>query len=235
MALFRWTGSFLALSLLLPSLAWGQDQSIGEFTVGGQTFVLILRPKQVTPPPPPPIRRSVYGVQQQDGTWTREVTAGDVIRLRGEGLGMTPGQVWLAGIPAEVIAWNNTEISVRVGRVEKNEIGGIRVAGQGWEVRSPFDVSVTPRKDIPPPPPPPPPAASPTIYGYTGAVGEPVMIDGRGFGSVPGKVLQDGVPVEVVLWSDTRIVVTSRGSNAPMPGSFAVIRADGVWYTGQVR
>lgn len=225
---------FLSL-LLLPTFADAQDQTIGEFTTGGQTFVLILRPKQVLPPPPPdPVRRHVYGVQQADGTWTREVEAGEVVRLRGEGLGTERRPVFVAGIPADVLAWSQDSVEVRIGRAERNEVGPVLIKGQGWEATSPFDVSVIPAKNLPPPP--PPPAAVPVIHGYTGAVGEPVIIDGAGFGEVPGKVEQDGVGVEVVLWSDTRLVVTSRGSKAPMPGSFAVILPSGVSYTvGQVR
>ena len=233
----------LALALLLlPVLAHAQDSVIGEFQAGGQTFVLILRPKQVTPPPPPPppppIRRHVYGVQLPDGTWTREVSGGDVIRLRGEGLGTELGTVEVAGISAELIGWSEEMIAVRVGMPHQTQsaIGPV-VVRSGipplvWEARSPFDVSVSPRKDIPPPP--PPLAAGPVIHGYTGALGEPVTIDGKDFGDTPGTVLQVGTPVEVVLWSDTRIVVTSRGSK--VGATFAVIRADGTgYYVGQMR
>ena len=187
--------------------------------------------------------RQIYGIQREsDQEWVREVKSGEVLRLWGEGLGSAPGQVWIpwsvpekAGIPAEVLEWNPAYIIARVGRLDRNTIGTVRAANAGWEALAPFDVSVLPFDTLPPPPPPPPPGIAPTVTGYIGAYGEPVKITGTGFGSISGRVLQGGQGVEVLSWTDTEIVVTSRGNTAPMPDTFTVQRPDNTYYTGQAR
>lgn len=236
----------LLVASLLPAAA--QDQVIGEFTVGGQTIQIIARPKQVIPPPPPPpppFTRQVYGIQREsDNEWVREVKAGEVLRLWGENLGTTPGKVWLPwilakaeGLGAEVIEWTNAYIIARVGRIERNTIGTVRAAHGNWEALAPFDVSVTPADDPlppPPPPPPPPPGIAPVTTGYVGRFGEPVKIIGTGFGAISGRVWQGGVPVEVIKWTDTEIVVTSRGTVLDND-NFTVQRPDNDYVAGQAR
>ncbi len=214
----------LGLSLLiLAASAYAQDLEAGTVEILGQRYQLLLRPLT---PPPPPVNRSVWGAQHQDGTWTREARAGDILRLIGEGFGESQGQAWIAGLPAEVIAWSAAVVTVRLPPVQRVEVGQIRLKSNGWEIASPFDVSISPR--IGPDPPPPVPGQLPVLTGREEAPGAPVRLLGSGFGSARGTVYQDGVPVEVVHWREGEIIVTARSGRA---GSlWSVIRADGKYY-----
>jgi hypothetical protein len=218
----------LACVLLLANSATAQDQRVGEIEVGGQRFELILRPVN-QPPPPPPVTRSIWGAQVAGtGEWVRSAPAGTVVRIVGEGFGSEPGQALVSGKPADVLLWEPLSVTVKLPPTPRVEVGGLLLKTTAWEIGSPFAFALEPARDLPPPP-PPPGGQEPTTTVVTGTLGAPVRLFGTGFGNSTGRVWQDGAPVEVVQWSDTLIVVTSRVRDER--GSlWTVQRPDGKFY-----
>jgi hypothetical protein len=197
----------LALFLLAAPVA-AQDISAGEVTVEGKRYTVIFRP--VGDNPPPPTDHQVTGVRDAaTGEDRRSAPGGTVIRVLGRGFGAVPGSVTWAGQPAPVRTWQPTEIEVTLPSVLVFAGGKVVVRGTDWFAESPFEVGLEP-------------GTIAAITGYELGPGGTVRILGSGFGTRPGQVIYESVPVNVIAWTDTAITATAPDKLTP-PGAFSVL------------
>jgi uncharacterized protein (TIGR03437 family) len=160
-----------------------------------------------TAPPPPITTPTLNAVSPSQGA------PGDTISLSGARFGSTAGSVSFSGVMAQILAWSDQQIQVRVpsgassGAVYVQSANGTS-NGRNFTV---LQVSAPPPSAPPPAAPPAPSVGTPTVtYVYPSTVqpGSRVTLYGRGFGQTRGTVRLNNVSLTIEYWYDTLISVT---------------------------
>jgi hypothetical protein len=103
--------ALIALTLLLavgPVAA--QDILVGEFTVEGKAFEVIVRPKDGVIPPPPADLPIINRYADADHAEVKLPAPGQRLRIVGSGFGSGTGNLLYNGLPLAVESWTDGEI-----------------------------------------------------------------------------------------------------------------------------
>jgi hypothetical protein len=212
-----------------PSQSWPPPATLNTYytQIQGQWYSLrldilplALQPGPTPPPPPPPSMTmqitSVLSSQRQSVTSAFDNTAAFV---EGSGFGAKVGSVTVAGLPAAVSAWADTEIAVTLPTLPAQfglqQIGTVVVTAGPVTATSPFSFTLTSSQ----PPPPPPGPGDPIITAYLGPGrvplampptvprGSVLFIEGAHFLRTPGRMQYQGKNVTVLSWSDSELAL----------------------------
>lgn len=195
---------------------------------------------EALPPHPPalvaPSAGRIYkAVLLADPTFAAitQAQGGAQILISGTGFG-TAGTLSVGTLAIPTSTWNDSVIVATLPTVATDTAGVLTATPAGGAPLA-LAGAFTIQAAAPPPPPPPPPPSGPQITGYFDTQGQPVtfarpdqriVIVGTGFGTAPGQLLWEGVPLVPLVWTDTRIEAIL--AVAPPPaGWFTVVTSGG--------
>ena len=232
------TELILALSLLAPA----PPPSLPAEPVNPITFQVPVNSKVIGPdgrtwtfvgtltvtveePAPVPIGPTITAVRNEQGQGVEQIRSGEVLVLEGVKLWKEEAslRVQIPGRTAAVLSFSAERLRVRFPAVTAPVEGPLQVyfnEGSGWTL-----VATGPRITVLPAA-LPPPARKPVIRGLRSGV-----LEGEGFGAVPGQVWADWSLLPVTSWGEGQVAVTLSKGSPWYPVTLMLQTAAGEWAT----
>lgn len=216
-------------SLQIPVTGKGVDGKGNVYTFSGVVTLQIDTPL----PPPPPLTTKLTGIRNPETAILVTTAApGQRLVLEGELLTSETILVAIGGERATVTRAAAGMIEFIVPPVPEGKPPVLILywlVNNNWVEKGRLPLTVKAAPTPTPTPTPTPPGDSPRVDSIQSS-GEQVTITGSGFGTAPGRVLLDKLPVLVLTWDETRI--TGRSEFAVLPRlTLDLQRAGEGWHT----